>query len=356
MNIILTQNNALKRKSDNRITDFTHRIIFSNSAEFKGYEYYQKLNKELQKKGEPYQYKTIPCGKCIGCRANERKNWAIRIEKEAKQYKNNYFITLTYNDQNLIIPEYSINKRTGEKYENKDNWREWTGTLNKKDMSQFIKSLRTYFEREYNWQGMKFYGCGEYGEKSERPHYHIILLNCPEIQLDPIGKNKKTKDCYYTNERIEHIWGKGFITIGKVTWESISYTVGYVSKKLFGNIKEEYYALKGQEPIFANMSRRPGIGRQYFEDNKNKIYDFDEILNSKGQPVQIPRYFDKLMDIGNEEDYEYIKAIKRIRNEKAKNEQTKKMSQTTLTIKEQMAIEEKTALEKQKKYNRGRIK
>lgn len=336
-------------KKDGQLGTYT-RVIYANSHDFKGYEFYLKRNKEIQERegSEKYGYKMIPCGKCQGCRTAERKAWATRIELECKNYKNNYFITLTYNDENLVIPEeIKTEKRT---YENE--YDEWKGTLVKKDVQQFIKSLRTYFKREFNHDGMKFYLCGEYGEKGERPHYHAILMNCPEIELTPIGTNIK-KHCYYTNERIEKIWGKGFINIGKVTWESISYVAGYVNKKLFGELKEEIHASKGQIPIFANMSRRPGIARQYYEEHKDEIYKNDEIINSKGQSIKPPPYFDRLLDIG---EHDVMKQIKKAREEIAENNLKNKMSRTTKTIKEQLEIEERTAIQKQKRYNRERIK
>lgn len=353
MNVVSTQADALIRK-DGKISNFTHRIIFSNSAEFKGYEYYLKINERNQKRGEPFLYKFIPCGKCIGCRTQERKNWALRIELEAEKYEHNYFLTLTYDNDHLIIPDTMTNEKTGEIYENDGTW---TGTLSKKDLSQFIKSFRTYCKREFNHDGIKFYGCGEYGDKEKhtfRPHYHIILMNCPELKLEPLNAmNRITKDSYYTNKRIEHIWGKGFITIGKVSWDSISYTAGYTMKKLFGEVRDEYYASKGKIPIFAIMSRNPGIGKEFFNKEGIDMYEVDEIINSKGQSMKPPRYFDKQLD---KIDHEYARLVKFKREFISKHENEKRMKQTGKTMQEQMRIDEATAIEKQKRYNRERIK
>lgn len=184
-----------------------------------------------------------------------------------------------------------------------------------------MKSIRKWFERDYLHTGCKFYAVGKYGERTERPHYHIILLNCPELELKTIGEyNKRTIHPYYTNERIEKIWGKGFIQIGSVTWESISYTAGYTMKKLFGEVKDEYYAKRGQLPIYAQMSRNPGIAKDYWNAKGLDIYDIDEIINSKGQSMKPPRYFDKLLD---KENHDYALAIKTIRAEKTKTKQQK---------------------------------
>lgn len=342
-NILVYKSNSILKK-DGNLGIQRIKIIFSNDPKFKGYEYYQKLNEKLKNQknyGEKIGYKLIPCGKCIACRKKERYEWATRIELEAKQYKHNYFITLTYNEQNLYIPDYTINKKTGEIFYNDGSWQ---GSLNKKDLQQFIKSTRNYFQRDYDLEGTRFYACGEYGSIGERPHYHIILMNCPELENKQVGNTK-----ILTNERLEKIWHKGFISIGECNWETIGYTAGYCQKKLFGDFKEEYYAKKGQEPIFANMSRRPGIGRTYFEENKDKIYEFDEIINSKGKSIKPPSYYDRLMDIGEKDVMDNIREIR----EQNQNNRTKaKMSKTNKTIKEQLLIEEKTAIKNFIKYRK----
>lgn len=342
-NILVYKSNSILRK-DGQKGNQRIKIIFSNDPNFKGYEHYQELNEKLKNQenyGEKIGYKLIPCGKCIACRKQERFSWATRIELEAKQYKHNYFITLTYNDENIYIPDYTINQKTGEIYENDGSWQ---GSLNKKDLQQFIKSTRNYFKRNYDLKGTKFYACGEYGEIGDRPHYHIILMNCPDLELELIGNTK-----LLTNKRLENIWHKGFITIGECNWETIGYTAGYCQKKLFGEFKEEYYGKKGQIPIFATMSRKPGIGRTYFEDNKYKIYLYDEIINSKGKSQRPPAYFDRLMDAGEKD---VMDKIREIRETNAYNKNKVKMSKTDKTMKEQLQIEERTAIEKFKKYRK----
>lgn len=341
-NILSYHEDGIIRKDGQKGIHRLQIIFCEDDYRFKGYEYYLKENERL--KGTGYGYKLIPCGKCKACRKQEKLTWATRIECEAKQYTNNYFLTLTYDPENITIPDYTINEKTGEIYEN-NGW--WQGTLVKKDLQTFIKSLRKYFEREYNHQGMKYYAAGEYGELNERPHYHIILMNTPELEQHYIGSNEKGN--YHSNYRIEQIWHKGFITLENVTWDTIAYTAGYCQKKMFGELREEYYKQKGQLPVFAQMSRRPGIGRKYFEKNYKSIYECDEIINSKGMPVRPPSYFDRLMDAG---EHDFMQSLKQKRTENAENKIKLKLSKTDLTLKEQLRIEEETAKEMEKKYIR----
>lgn len=346
--LVYKKNSVIKKDGNHGIQRI--KIIFSNEPNFKGYEHYLNLDKksiETDQYGEKIRYKLIPCGKCIQCRANERQTWALRMELEAKQYENNYFITLTYNDENIYIPDRTVNKKTGEIFYNDGTWK---GTLVKEDLTNFLKSTRKWFERDYNHQGVKFYACGEYGDQQggARPHYHIILMNTPKLDTKLIQHTK-----YMTCERLENIWHRGFINIGEANWTTMGYTAGYCQKKLFGDFKEEYYAKKGQLPIYATMSRRPGIGKQYFEENYETIYETDEIFNSKGQKKRPPVYFDRLLDIGNHDVLENLKEI-RDTNKRIKLEN--KLTTTDKTLEEINKIEERTAIDRMKKnWKKGKF-
>ncbi|QCS36243.1 replication initiator protein [Capybara microvirus Cap1_SP_175] len=345
--MVIIRKNGMIKKDGSKGTA-TSQFTPANSPNFKGYEYYEQINKKLKENNEEYEWIRVPCGNCLACKIQKSKEWAIRLECEAKQYETNYFLTLTYDEEHK--PYKEIFEYNDKKYYDPGTW---NGYLIKEDAIRFLNSFRKYCSREYKWDGIRFYMVGEYGSLGQRPHYHAILLNCPKLKdLKPIGSNRKTKDAYLTSERIEHIWGKGFITIGEVTWQSMLYVAGYCQKKLNGSIGKELYARAGQTPPFANMSRKPGIGKYFFDENKIKIYDCDEIINSKGLAVKPPQYYDKMME---KYDKELMENIKERRKIKAKNYEIEKMKKTTLNIKEQMEVEERTKIEKLKRYNRNRI-
>lgn len=50
--------------------------------------------------GDP-NYFEIPCGKCIGCRLQHGQDWSGRILMESLCHDNNWFITLTYDDEHV---------------------------------------------------------------------------------------------------------------------------------------------------------------------------------------------------------------------------------------------------------------
>lgn len=233
----------------------------------------------------------LPCGKCIGCDLDRSKVWAMRCVKEASLYpeNHNWFVTLTYNDENLT-----------------------SDFLVKEDLVAFIKRLRRRMQYHgFKSSGIRFFACGEYGENYKRPHFHVILFNCPLPDVEAIGNNPDIeRTFYYHSDIIQDCWNKGFTTLGKVTFDSCAYVARYVIKK---HKQEELFSdVPGFVPEFVQMSRRPGIAADWYEQNKDKIYETDEVLMTDrlGKLIKLKpcRYFDNKYDIENPEKMYDIKA------------------------------------------------
>ncbi|WP_342223500.1 hypothetical protein [Spiroplasma endosymbiont of Asaphidion curtum] len=94
--------------------------------------------------------------------------------------------------------------------------------------------------------------------------------------------------------------------IGRVNYQSAGYVARYILKKANKLAYEEL----GIEPEKLFMSK--GIGKKYFEDNFEDVYQYDVINLSidKGLlKLQPPRYFDRLYEKQNAEHLEAIKKI-----------------------------------------------
>lgn len=286
----------------------------------------------------------LPCGQCIGCRLDYSREWANRIVMEASQYKENYFLTLTYDPEHVPIGS-AVNLETGELTQGL--------TLVPKDLVDFMKRLRRHWEYNYHWQGIRFYGCGEYGSQTERPHYHICVMNFPikEKNLTKLFVNK-SGDTIYDCEEIKKIWGKGLISVGTVTWDSAAYVARYMLKKQKGPEADQYYRSQGKAPEFTRMSNRPGIGAGYYEQNKERIYEYDSITLPKRRTsitVKPPAYFDKLYDL---DDPENLEKIKEERAKTAKRNEALKDRATTLYPWQRRTVEENRKKEQLKKLPR----
>lgn len=138
---------------------------------------------------------SVPCGKCPECVKAKINSWLFRIDKELERSTNPIFLTLTYADEHLT---YGAERPT----------------LVKRDLQLFFKRLRHYYEKKYTKHApkIKYYAVGEYGKKHQRPHYHIVLLNVPDMQL------------------VEDAWHLGHIYPLPLRSGGVSYVLKYISK------------------------------------------------------------------------------------------------------------------------------
>lgn len=198
---------------------------------------------------------TVPCGSCFACMTNRRQDWTIRILEEWKQYTNALFVTLTYNDDN-------VPKRNG------------ILSVSKEDLQNFLKRLR----KEYPPGKIRYYAVGEYGSKTFRPHYHIILFGVP-MHDDAIINSSWNR----YNTKGELLYSLGNITVTQLSIRRIVYTTKY-------HVNKTAYP-EGAEPSFALMSK--GIGKNYIEEKK-KFHD-GRVKNSYYQYYEykkkLPRYY-----------------------------------------------------------------
>ena len=241
---------------------------------------------------------------------------------ECSEHEHNYFITFTYDDINLPIPEET--EYNGKIFTNDGTW---TGSLYPNDITRFINSLRRYFHRKGH-TGIKYYYAGEYGETTQRPHYHMIIMNCPlDIkEFYDFHQDPTTKKLHWKSHEIENFWQEGIIDIGEVEYASAAYVARYCMKKITEDTDKTIYWSKGMHPEFVRMSRRPGIGNNYFNENYETIYKSDEILvkNFHGKTISVkpPKAWDKKFKELHPEQWFNIQ-----RSRKECNERSRKLIQ-----------------------------
>lgn len=284
----------------------------------------------------------IPCGKCIACRLEYSRQWANRCMLELQYHESSYFVTLTYNDEHL--PLVANENENGEITQ--------VATLVKREFQLFLKRLRKRFPD----QEIRYYMAGEYGDQGHRPHYHAILFG---LKLDDLVFYKKSPlgFNYYFSPTLEKLWSdsdgsqKGFVVVADVTWESCAYTARYVMKKQKGFGKEMYEKL-GIEPEFCLMSRRPGIGKKYYEDHPDLYkYDYINISTEKGgKKFKPPKYFDRLFELDNPDEF---KKIKDARAQMAAVLEKEKLRRTSLDIEELRQVEEENLESRLKSLRRN---
>lgn len=213
----------------------------------------------------------LPCGQCHGCRLERTRQQAIRCTHEAKLYKENSFLTLTYNDQ--FLPK--------------------GGTLVKEHAQNFIKRLRYYYPNT------RYYTGGEYGETTYRPHYHICLFG-KDWQDKKFYTRNKQGDKIWTSAELEHIWGMGQCTTGELNFRTAAYTARYIMQKRTGDAAKWWYRRWNADtgeytillPEFNLMSQ--SLGKEFFYQYKSDFYPHDyAIVNGKEQKP--PKLYDRLL-------------------------------------------------------------
>lgn len=276
-------------------------------------------------------YTIIPCGSCIGCRIDYSRQWADRCMLEAQDHDENYFVTLTYDDDHLdsVLRSYD-DPASGEEFTSM--------SLNKRDLQLWHKSLRKRLHEDGRGK-IRFFACGEYGspENTMRPHFHEIVFG---LHLDDLKfyKYNKQREPLYTSEYLSNIWKKGYVIVGAVTWQSAAYVARYVTKKLKGDAAE-LYAACNMIPPFTVMSRKPGIARYYY-DTHPELFDFSYISVSTpegSKKIYPSRYFKKLLRDDDPDLYQDLND----RNSLAASLRTDaRLAQTELNFSEQLDVDE----------------
>lgn len=262
----------------------------------------------------------VPCGQCIGCRLEKSRQWAIRCVHEAACHDSNVFITLTYNDD-FLPPDLSLDTR---------------------HFQLFMKRLR-----KQKGAGVRFFHCGEYGEKLGRPHYHALLFNC-DFE-DKVLWRMTDFGNVYTSANLQSLWGMGFCTLGDVTFRSAAYVARYVMKKQYGECAKDHYtwvdASTGEvhvrKPEYVTMSRRPGVGTAWLNQFQSDVYP-DDFVILDGKKLRAPRFYDAVIEKSNPGLFRDIKR-RRVLNSKRHSDNN---------TKERLRVREAVQLAKLKRLKR----
>ena len=242
----------------------------------------------------------LPCGSCVGCRLERSRQWAVRCVHEASLYDENTYITLTYNEKNL--PKNL--------------------SLDVSHFQKFLKRLR----KKFTGRKIRFFHCGEYGEKKQRPHYHALLFN---IEF----KDKKFFKMFngnrlYKSDILTAAWSLGFATIGDLTFESAAYVARYCMKKItnketrvdrrgktWPSAAEHYH---GRKPEYTTMSRggrgvgMGGIGKGWYEKNSSDVFPNDSVV-VRGREMRPPKFYDRQLE---KTDPDLLEKLKKVRIKK----------------------------------------
>lgn len=194
---------------------------------------------------------------------------------ESMTHDSSCFVTLTYRDNE--VPDGH--------------------TLDPAHTQKWIKRLRRSIKGK-----IRFFVVGEYGDETERPHYHAALFGYANCEY---GRTRmKRKYCCEQCELVKKTWKHGSVMLGSLTMDSAEYVAKYTTKKMT-SMKDE--RLKGRYPEFARMSNRPGIGARYADEVAENIIrlrlassldDVPNVYHTLGKARPVGRYLKERMRKG----------------------------------------------------------
>lgn len=259
----------------------------------------------LMSRIEPYFMNkvSVPCGKCSECLRQRQNDLAARVSMTAQDYKSMHFVTLTYNEESLPLSGRVcyVNKVTGEvildsspmplirlgrketspldfctTYRihrliesmpirrnvprvhleelswalDEDSSLEWnkclfvTPSLHRRDVRLWFKGSRVAYERDFGEKlpDFKYVLAGEMGPKTQRPHYHLLLMGLSDKQVN------------YLVDR----WKFGYKNVKKIPQLNADGTNGYCLAAKYVS----KYITKGEhecETVLCGYAERPRL-------------------------------------------------------------------------------------------------
>lgn len=196
--------------------------------------------------------------------SNYRNGWTLRAQEEARVSPSSFFLTLTYNDENIprIDDEHF--------------------TVNKRDVNLFLKRLRRNIDRvnnsktiESDFMKFKYIQVSEYGSDPTtgipRPHYHFLIFLNKILTRGEFGLF------------CERSWQKGFVTVRPICDGNIHYVTGYILN--LADVPE------GCEKPFCGMSN--GLGESYIDDfeSYHNTIEHNLVVCKGGYRYAMPRYW-----------------------------------------------------------------
>lgn len=229
------------------------------------------------KNAHPWKQPVVKsCGKCESCRRQHVTRIATACEQHMRLESASCYLTLTYDEEHL--PE--------------------NGTLVKKHVDRFIDALRKWiavnkddpkWNKAYfgNHQGkFKRVVSGEYGSKTDRPHYHLFIMGFDFPDKEPLPFKKDGKQLF-RSKILQHYWPYGTVDYKNADPGAAKYVIKYAMKeKLHGKEYHEQYEQRGLALPFVSVSQ--GIGAEYAQKYQEELFRNGTFI-SDGKEVALNR-------------------------------------------------------------------
>lgn len=253
---------------------------------------------------------SFDCGACPECLGKRSSRWALRSVYEAKQHSHNCMITLTYDSflrdskGNLVLDS------NGQRIENPVDP---DLKVNRRHVQLFIKRLRKWYSTVSD-EKIKYIACAEYGSRTHRAHYHVLLFGVKFPDMHYYKKSKRGH-AIFMSKTLSRLWSYGICTIDS---EFVGPAVArYCTKYCAKSRSEETFMLCSQKIGFVGLLRDFN-GLSYFVDGREYpvprfIWEYyitrkyqRKYLYLKNAPLLSPKYVNRNRDLSfSDSDFEY---------------------------------------------------
>jgi hypothetical protein len=235
----------------------------------------------------------VPCGKCRNCLRERSAEWGTRVACEVQLHPVDecWFLGMTYAPEHL--PHGC--------------------SLWPLHVDAFIDRIRAELGP------VRYLLSGEYAPDG-RPHYHMCAFGLSLPDMQQVGTSGRGHPLYGC-DALSALWPHGIINAGRVSAKAGAYVASYALKGQRKRESRDYdrvdfpHLATGKlftgrvVPEFVRMSLRPGIGAGYVERFSDELLASD-FLVIEGRRVQLPRYFDKLLERDHFDRFELLKAAR----------------------------------------------
>lgn len=261
-----------------------------------------QFNSLAYKKG----VREFDCGACPECLRKRANIWVLRSVYESREHSYNCMITLTYDnfkrEHGKIVGEYDPDPDLH---------------VCKRDVQLFIKRLRKWYSTISD-EKIKYIACAEYGSRTHRAHYHLLLFGVRFPDMSYYKKSKRGNPIFMSSI-LTKLWSHGICTIDCT--RVYSAVARYCTKYCAKSRSDDTFMLCSQKIGF-NGLLSDFNGRSYFIDGREYtiprfIWEYyitskyqRKYLYLKNAPLLSPKYVNRnkeLSDYDLDWDYERSK-------------------------------------------------
>lgn len=199
----------------------------------------------------------LPCSKCDECLTTRAQGWALRAQHELHTEKGRgVFLTLTFDEEH-----------------------KQSEILDKSPFQKFTKNMRDQYGK------FTYMASHEYGSQLGRPHHHVLIFGKDFKNYKYLRKSKQGNRLF-TSDEVQELWPYGFHSIGEANAKTAYYIASYGLKSRDHEIvTEDGEIIQVKDSMTA--SKRPAVGRRYFEKYYKRIVKNTQVL---------PKYYRKLLE------------------------------------------------------------